>query len=600
MALNVRTEWDLTPLLNGDDDSGQVEDLRKAEEAVMSFVKRWASKSDFLNDSMVLKKALDEYEELNREHGFSGNIGYYLWLRTAKDQNDPKLKSKLNKVEEIAKRLENEVQFFELKLGKISRDKQEEFLKSEDLKDYRHFLERLFESSRHMLSNGEERIMNLKSTSSYGNWVRMVSGFLSKEEREILLEDGTKAKKSFEEILKLTVSKDEAVRDFAVKEFNDILLKNSDVAEMEINSILADKKINDELRGFERPDSARHMADDIDTEVVDSLIKAVSRRFDISRNYYDLKAKLFGVKKLKYNERNVPYGDFVDEFDYEKSVNLVYKVLNGLDEEFGEIFKKFVERGQIDAFPKKGKRGGAFCGHELVSQPIYVLLNHTNKIRDVTTIAHEMGHAINFEYMRKQNALNFGTTLSTAEVASTFMEDFVFDELLSDVDNETKLSLLVQKLDEEISTIIRQIACYKFEQELHSEFRKKGYLSKEEIGDIFSKHMAAYMGDSVEQSEGSENWWVYWSHIRVFFYVYSYASGLLISKSLQKMVKEDKSFLQKVKWFFSAGKSMPPKDIFLELGVDITKNDFWENGLREVEDLLISVEELAKRLGKLK
>jgi oligoendopeptidase F len=106
------------------------------------------------------------------------------------------------------------------------------------------------------------------------------------------------------------------------------------------------------------------------------------------------------------------------------------------------------------------------------------------------------------------------------------------------------------------------------------------------------------MGDSVEQSTGSENWWVYWSHIRYFFYVYSYASGLLISKSLQSAVKKDPSFIAKVKGFLSAGLSESPKNIFAELGIDITDRRFWDRGLDEVEKLLYKTEDLAKRLGK--
>ncbi len=103
----------------------------------------------------------------------------------------------------------------------------------------------------------------------------------------------------------------------------------------------------------------------------------------------------------------------------------------------------------------------------------------------------------------------------------------MLDEILHAADDELRLAIMMQKLNDDVSSIFRQVACYRFEQELHKDFRAKGYLSKEEIGKLFQKHMAAYMGNAVLQSEGSENWWVYWNHIRYFFYVYSYASGLL-------------------------------------------------------------------------
>ncbi len=154
------------------------------------------------------------------------------------------------------------------------------------------------------------------------------------------------------------------------------------------------------------------------------------------------------------------------------------------------------------------------------------------------------------------------------------------------------------KLNADISTIFRQIACYRFEQELHAEYRKVGYLTKEQIGKIFQKNMATYMGKAVEQSTGSENWWVYWSHIRNFFYVYSYSSGLLISKALQRKVRANSQFIHQVKEFLSAGGADSPERIFAKLGLDITSAKFWEEGIAEVADNLKEATKLANKLGK--
>jgi oligoendopeptidase F len=396
-------------------------------------------------------------------------------------------------------------------------------------------------------------------------------------------------------------SRKKKTRDSAAEAFNDILRRNVDVAEAELNSVLADKKIDDELRGAPRPDSLRHLSDDIESEVVDTLLDSVSRRFAISTRYYKLKAKLFKVKKLAYHERNVEYGEVAKHYPYGKSMKLVHGVLNRLDGQFADIFAGFMENGQIDAYPRKGKDSGAFCIHHLITQPTYILLNHTGKLHDVLIIAHELGHGINNELIKeKQHALDFGTPTSTAEVASTFMEDFVLEEILREADDELRLAVMMAKANDDVSSIFRQVACYRFEQDLHGEFRRKGYLSKEEIGKLFQKHMAAYMGPAVEQSPGSENWWVYWNHIRYFFYVYSYASGLLISKSLQNAVKKEPDFIVKVKGFLSAGLSDSPKSIFSGLGVDIADRTFWNRGLDEVENLLNETTQLAAKLGKIR
>jgi oligoendopeptidase F len=387
------------------------------------------------------------------------------------------------------------------------------------------------------------------------------------------------------------------VRDSAAEAFNDVLRKNIDVAEQEINSIMFNKKIDDEIRKMPRPDYSRHLGDDIESEIVDDLVQAVSEKFDISKRYYKLKAKLLGLKKLKYHERNLNYGKIEKKYSYKESVSLVYNMLMNLDKDFGEIFKRFVEKGQIDVYPKKGKRMGGFCSYRS-RLPVYVCLNYDNKIEDVRVIAHELGHGINFELMKKQKSLNMKLSLATAEAASTFMEDFALKEILKDADDESKLALMMMRLNDNVSSIMRQVACYLFEQELHKSFREKGYLSKEEIGKIFQKHMKEYMGEAVEQSEGSQNWWAYWGQIRQFFYNYSYASGLLISKALQDSVKKQPEFIGKVKEFLSAGSSESPKNIFKKMGILLDK-EFWTKGLNEVENLLNETEQLAKKLGKI-
>ena len=591
--------WNLGLLFDSDDDPSIERKRKIVEKKSYEFINKWKDRKDYLEKPFVLRQALDEYESWKKDYGSEGDEGYYFWLRYAQDQNNPKLKAHFNKIEAFSKKVENDIQFFYLRIAKIPEGKQNLFLEYRGLKDYRHFLERIFAESKYLLTEPEEKILNLKSPTSHSNWVKMTSGFLAKEERTIILDDGRRESRTFSDILSQMNSKKKNVRDAAAKAFNDILHKHADVAEAEMNSVLANKKIDDELRKVYRPDLIRHISDDIDSKIVDALIKTVSDRFDISSGYYALKARLLKVGKLKYHERNVEYGNISKKYPYKESVKLIRNVFQNIDSTFAEILDRFLSNGQFDVYPGKGKSSGAFCAHHLISQPTFILLNHTDRLNDVLTLAHELGHGINNELIKeKQNALNFGTPISTAEVASTFMEDFVLQEILKKADDDLRLSIMMMRLNDEVSTIFRQIACYRFEQQLHQDFRQKGYLSKDDIGKLFQKHMATYMGDAVEQSSGSENWWIYWGHTRSFFYVYSYASGLLISKSLQKSVKENPHFIEKVKDFLSAGLSSSPENIFRRLGIDITDKGFWNKGLDEVESLLQETMKLAGKLGK--
>ncbi len=591
--------WNLRSLFAGDDDPHMGRKRKEIENAAESFEKKWRGRNDYFESPEILKQALDELENFQRYFGPFGAEYYYFWLRTSQDQGNPKLKAKFNKILNFSQKIQNKIRFFELNIARVPLPKQADFLKSGILKSYRHYLERIFVWAKYLLSESEEKLLELKSTPAHLNWVKMTAGFLTKEERKVSTKEGKKLK-SFAEILSFLDDKDKKTRDSAAVAFNEILQKNSDIAEAELNSILGNKKVDDEIRSMSRPDLSRHLSDDIESEIVDTLIGAVAAKFEISRRFYILKARLMGVEKIGYHERNVPYGKIQAVYQLPEATKLISKVLSRLDKKFAEIFKRFLENGQIDLYPRKNKTSSEFCSYNLLSDPTFILLNFTNKLDDVLVFAHELGHGINDELMKeKQNALNFGTPLSTAEVVSTFMEDFILQEIIKESDDELKLALMMMKLNSEVSAIFRQTACYRFEIELHREFRKRGYLSKEEIGKMFLKHMAAYMGGAVVQSPGSENWWVYWSHIRSFFYVYSYASGQLISKSLQNSYRANQKFMEKIKEFLSAGLSDSPKNIFKILGIDIARKEFWDKGIEEVGALLKETTALAKKLGKI-
>jgi oligoendopeptidase F len=397
------------------------------------------------------------------------------------------------------------------------------------------------------------------------------------------------------ELLSLSSSKNQQVRDQAAQHIHDITAKHASTATAEMNALLTFKKISDDLRHFNRPDQSRHLSDDIDTQVVDAMLQAVNDRNQLAHRYYQLKAKLLNKSKLAYHERNVEIGELPNNYPFDQAIGTVKQVFQELDPQFAAILQRLADNGQLDVYPRQGKTEGAYCAGPSIGLPTYVLLNHTNKLRDVLTLAHEMGHAINNELIRPvQNALTANTPLSTAEVASTFMEDFVLEHVASQLNDKDRLALSMMKLNDDISSIFRQVAAYRFEQELHTEHRNQGYLSKDAIGNIFTKHMSDYMGPAVEQSTGAQNWWVYWGHFRNYFYVYSYASGLLISKSLQAMVRQNPADIIKIKQFLSAGSSASPVEIFKNVGIDISQPDFWQRGLAEVEELLTHTEQLVK------
>ncbi|MBI2629343.1 M3 family oligoendopeptidase [Candidatus Pacearchaeota archaeon] len=591
------SEWNLGLIISERDIE---ENRRIIEERHDKFAKKWQKNRDYLINPEALKEALDDYEELQRFYTSGSGEHYYFLLKSYLEMDNPSIKSRFNQSLDFVNKLNDKIRFFTLSLSKITKENQKIFLQSSMLNKYKHFLEKLFLKGEYMLSENEEKILALKEKVAYDNWEKLTQELLNTSEDEIIDSTGKKLIKNFNEIRDMLLTKDNDIRKKASEVFDKIVRSKLEIAEIELNSLLENKKIDDELRKMPRPDFSRHLSDDISSETIDILVKSVSSRFDVSNRYYNLKLKLLRLPRFYYSDRNIEYLDSNKNYSYEESVKIVRSCFENLDSEFLDIFDQFIKEGQIDVFPKKGKRGGAFCFHYLISHPTYILLNHNNTLSNVLTLAHELGHGINNEFMKKkQNSLNFDTIKSTAEVASTFMEDFVLQSLLKKADDEFKLGLMMAKLQDDIQTIFRQVACYMFEQEIHAKFREKGYLSKEEIGKIFSKYMLNYLGDTFQEDDSMTLGWVHWPHIRDFFYNYSYASGLLISKFMQARVKEDKSFIDNVKEFLSTGTSDSPRNIFLKMGMDISKEEFWLNGIKEIEFLLDETEKLAKKLGKI-
>ncbi len=586
----MQTTWNLSLTLADNSPENIVRLQKDSEKLINSFVTNYSQDKSFLHDPSVLLQSLSDYENIVATDP-ANQLGQYFGLSHVLDQSNSELLSQLSILRSWSTTLANKIQFYTLDLAKLTPSTQSIFLANPILAHYHKFLSRIFETAKYNLTESEEKILNITHSFAKSNWVSLTERLLSEEK----LDD-----KSLSQLLSDMNSIDKPARDKAAKLVVSVFDKHKVVAEVELNNVVNYKKEIDTLRGIARPDLTRHIADDFQSSSVDALRQAVVANFDIARDYYQLKSQLFGVKRLAYHERNVPFSSTEKPYSYEDSISLIKNVFANLDPDFAKVVSTYATSGQVDVYPHTSKQGGAFCTAGAKNTPGYVMLNHTNKLNDVLTLAHEFGHAINHEFMRANNtAIYFDNSLAVAEVASTFFEDFVLSEVGLKANDEELLAIYMQKLNDDISTIFRQIACYEFEWELHQTIRQKGHLSWQEIGSIFQKHMAAYMGDYVEQGEGSNLFWVYWSHLRNHFYVYSYASGLLISKSLQALVKSSPAEISKVKTFLSTGTNAAPAEIFKSIGLDISSSSFWQTGLAEVRSLLAKTRSLAVKLKKI-
>jgi len=583
----IKDEWNLTQLYKSVDDPQIEKDIVDAEKAHNSFVKKYKKADLYLKDENALLKAVLDYEKLCKLP--VSKIMFYLFLYQDIDSKNQNVRAKKNLLTQRLQKIDNLVNFFVINISKIPANDQKIFLSSKKLSSYRYMLEKSFESGKHTLTEKEENILSLKSLPSSSMWVDATKKVLNKQ----VIEYRGKKIPLANVNATITQLKSQKERLELHNKMMDLYESFGDTGESELNAVVTNKRINDDLRGFKEPYDATILGYENDRKTVLNLVDVVTKGFTLSKRFYKVKTKMLKIKNLYYSDRSVPVGKVDRKITFKESSEILLNLFNSIDPEFNNILSKYLENGQIDAYPKQGKTSGAYCADDNNAMT-FVLLNHNDTMDSLSTYAHEMGHAIHTEFSKSQNIFYKRYSMSTAETASTLFEQFLFYSEFEKLSDKEKIVALHDKIQDDVQTIFRQIACFNFELEMHNTIREKGSMSKEELASTMNKHMRSYIGD-VKLTPKDGYFFVGWPHLRYIFYVYSYAFGQLASKALYSKYQHNKNYITEIKKFLSLGGSMSPEDIFKSIGVDVTKPDFWKQGLKTIEDDIARLEKLVKK-----
>lgn len=589
---NQKTEWNLALLYpKGDTDPRIEQDVQNFERLYSDFASKYTEHKEYLSQPAALLEALTDLEHLNDK----ANSRPYMYFHYKHELNssDKNAAAMMNVLNQRLTAAGNKILFFSLSLGKISAEKQKEFLNDPSLSKYHHFLSVIFNESKHRLSEEGEKILNLVSLPARELWSQHVQ---KKQNHITVTWKGKKLPLSqIGDLIAQSPTKD---RRALQRLYNDACKTIAADAESELNAICIQKKITDELRGFKRPYDSRILDSQNRTETVERLVKVVEAHYSIAHRFYALKAKLLKEKKLTYADRSAAIGRTTTKYPFHVATAFLSETFGAIAPQYRTIFEKYLEQGQIDAFPRTGKSAGAFCSSS-TGNPVFVLLNHTDSFNAVSTIAHEMGHAFHSELTQQaQPSIYHDYTMPVAEVASTFFENFAFDALLKTLNPKEQVIALHDKINGSIATIFRQVALFNFENELHLTIRQKGAMSHDEMAKLLTNHMQAYLGPSVKVTTDDGYQFVTWPHIRYFFYVYAYAFGETVSTALYARYKKDASYLGKVEEFMKAGSSKSAERIFEDIGIPVSDKSFFEEALQEISREIDQLEEAAKKILK--
>jgi oligoendopeptidase F len=587
--------WDLEPLVESRGPAGVERLLNEARERAVAFAGHHRGQIAALGPEGLA----DAMHELAAINDLTGRAGSYAMLSFTLDTTDPERGALIQRARELGAAIETQLLFFELEWNQLPEEQAEQLLAGGGLDFCRHYLRNLRRYRPHQLTEPEERVMTELDVTGASAFRRLFTEQVSAI--DVALPD-LEAPAPLELALSRLQDPDRELREQAAGAITDSLRPGLRSRAYVFNTLLADKSTKDRLRDYPSWIASRNLSNEASDESVEALIQAVVGRYELARRWYRLKAGLLGLDRLAYWDRMAPLAETDEHVPYDEARQIVLDCYSGFSPELGEVAGGFFGDGYIDAPPRPGKRGGAFCSYTVPSRHPYVLLNYTSRPYDVLVLAHELGHGVHAALARPQGIFQFTTPLTLAETASIFGETIVLERLLERApDAEARLSLLAGSLDGAVAAVFRQVAMNRFEDAVHTQRRERGELAPERFAEVWLATQADLLGDSVDLHDDYGAWWSYIPHfIETPGYVYAYAYGHLLALSVYRRYEEEgDAFVPAYLDLLKAGGSRPPEELGQIVGVDLTDPGFWSAGLDLIERQLDAAEAAAREAGRI-
>lgn len=578
-------QWNLAELYSGPDDPQLEADLVEARRRAETFAQQYRGKvANGELDGNALAKVLAEYEALAElEHRPS----FYASLLFASDTQNTKAQRLVQRAREASTEIGNLLVFFSLELIGLDDQQAAMLLAAPDMTEYRHYLEALRRFKLHTLSEREEQLLNQKhltGSSAFEQLYEELTGSL----RFTLTIDGEEKDMTDGEVLALLRHPDRELRERAFSVFLETHANHSLVLTSIFNNIFLDHKIDCEMRRYPDVTMPTHLSNEIAPETVEAMMQAVERHYPLAQEYFRLKAQMLNVEQLKNTDIYAPIEAEVEQFTFSQAQELILMAFGQFNEQFAALAADFFQKRWIDAEVRTGKRGGAFCAALSPRHHPYVLCSFNGTGRDVSTIAHELGHGIHYSLARRQTLLNYDAPLVLAETASVFAEIVLTQHLLAQAKSAAaRRGILCETIEEMYGTVFRQTALTRFEMAAHQQ-RKSGQLATDDIAALWLQEQEKLFGASIEMIPAYRWGWTYISHfIHSRFYCYSYSFGELLTLALyQRYLDEGEAFVPSYLRLLESGGSQRPEVALARLGIDINQPEFWNRGFRVIQGLL--------------
>jgi len=574
MSMAEHLTWKLDPVAPAPG-TGFSQELEAALAAARDFALRYRGTLAGLETAALLQ-ALVAYEKLQEQ---ALKPQYYAHLLFAADASSDEAKKLSQQAAEAGNRLSRELIFFDLEIMELPEERFSSLLHEPLLANYAHYMTSIRKFSRYTLSEREEQLLKQKDLTGSAAFTRLFDE-LSASFSYTMEYDGEVREFTGEELLGFLHHSDATVRERAFSLFLKRHGENSLVYGTVFNTIALDHAQEMELRGYAHPMEPTNIGNELSNEIVEQLMSVTEANYPLAQEYFRLKAKILGLAKLKNTDMYAPVAESPKQYGFDEAREMVLQAYGAFNPAYVPLLDAFFTDGRIDAYPRSGKSGGAFCMGMTPSLPPYVLLNYTSNLRDVATLAHELGHGLHFVLSAGQTMINYHAPLPLAETASVFGEMLLTRHLLDREDDPAvKISLLCAKIEDIIATTCRQVVLTRFEERLHLE-RKDGLLTDERICSIWLEENGKLFGDAVDAIDAYRWGWSYISHfIHTRFYCYSYTfAELLVLALYREYLARGSAFVPGYEAILRSGGSRSPYDTAALAGIDISAPGFWQQG----------------------
>jgi oligoendopeptidase F len=591
--------WDIGDLVKDPSSEEFSQFLRSIEEQLVQFEgSRQLLRPDISSEEF--ERLIHMLESISEKVSIASG---YAYLSYYADTSSNEASALVTKMEKLASEISNRMLFFDLWFKKQIDHENANRLINAIPKEYQEHLRHKRLVAKYSLSEPEEKIIStlevtgiLALTKIYD---KMTSGF----EFTMRLRHGRKTiEKKFdnkEKLVSLVRSPDGNRREAAYKSLLQVYKRNSGVlGEIYQNVIMQWRDEAILMRGYRSPISVRNIANNLDDATVEALLAACRHNVAMFHDYFIEKSKMIGMRKLHRYHLYAPISNKASDskkFTYGKAVETVLDSFGDFDPQFRRLAERVFAKHHIDSEIRKAKRGGAFCYSVTPKLTPYVLLNFDGISRDVSTLAHEFGHAIHSMLASDMPLMVFHAPLPLAETASVFAEMLLNEKMAEKMSKKERRILLAEQIDNLYATIIRQAYFTLFEIDAHKAIGENN-ATIDAVAKIYMDNLKEQFGTSITISPDFEWEWVYIPHFyHTPFYTYSYSFGNLLVLSLYRQYKLEgsSSFIPKYFKILSAGGSRKPEELLMEAGIDISRQEFWQQGFDYVQEMIQQLKALA-------